>query len=46
MMDKYQLCYYRNYAVYYRRVTPGLVEMLQDPLLEMDPEQQVDEEYK
>ncbi|KAF8361639.1 thoc-1 [Pristionchus pacificus] len=29
-----------------RRVTPGLVEMLQDPLLEMDPEQQVDEEYK
>ncbi|GMR36866.1 hypothetical protein PMAYCL1PPCAC_07061 [Pristionchus mayeri] len=29
-----------------RRVTPGLVEMLQDPLMEMDPEQQVDEEYK
>lgn len=41
-----ELRHYRNYAVHLRRVTPGLVEMLQDPLLEMDPEQQVDEEYK
>lgn len=29
-----------------RRVTPALVDLLQDPLTEMDPEQQVEEEYK